>query len=58
MEKGIEDLPGWRKSLAERDASIIEICHSCGNKIIFWHCAEVGCPWCAQCGTKPREKEK
>lgn len=59
--KGPEDTPGWLRYLGEKTGSSVESCQACGKTITLWHCADSGCPWCAQCGTNSkdiREKRK
>lgn len=57
-EKGPEDSPAWRKVHGENDSPTVEACHVCRNTIVLWHCADGGCPWCAECGTGSKDSKK
>lgn len=55
---GPEDEPGWQKGPEKYEANAVTKCVSCGNPIMFWHCADLGCPWCAECGTNSKKSEE
>ncbi len=52
--QGPEDSPGWKEQLGQSSITNT-ICRSCGKEITFWHCADMGCVWCAQCGTNAKD---
>lgn len=50
--KSPEDHPSWGRNLGDGHAQ--PACSKCKNTIVLWHCADTGCPWCAQCVLKTK----
>lgn len=51
---GPEDSVEWKKQHVESNSAVIEFCQACKKEIKFWHCADAGCCWCAQCGVRAK----
>lgn len=58
--KGPEDSAAWIRYVGD-PVHVNRECRSCGKEITYWHCADIGCGWCAECGANAkdlREKRK
>jgi hypothetical protein len=47
---GPEDTAAWKKPSDNPGIHALTVCVKCKVEIVIWHCAELGCPWCAACG--------